>query len=470
MQFFWLTMLTPLFFLGLFKCRRLGTFRGSNVALLPWVAYILAYLSGRAQNPPFLAPEVAQTMLISSCLINLGCILGIFIDTRLRNRLVGSIRDSRRIAVWLFIALYLASILWAPYNGLLIPTNNILSLITFGLFGSILSLADIKLSFQRVIIIAIVVLSLSFFYDGIIIPGIPLNDSVEYKLFSEPDHFMNMRRIGILPCVSYDGAYIALGIIGAYFISRKQRNTNVLFILLAVILVMLYIVLIQGRWILVAGTLVVSIGGLLAIISPQRMMTRRLLGVVGITSMMVCIIYILINPIMLSHTSMLEDQDRIDIYRIGLNAIINGPILGSGFGSNSVPMEKAVLINKQGTGPVGGMDGAHSNFVNFGIEIGIFGLTLWIVILIWTFLSWLRFVISGASNFSRSNSVDQFSLLSLGFVGFTIVIASFFHTLIFIPWLWYMIFHDFRKICKDREDAQHRCMHPGPGRTAGALP
>ena len=187
MQFFWLTILMPLFFLGLFKCRRLGTFRGSNAALLPWVAYILAYQAGRALNPPFLALEVAQTMMIASCLINLGCIMGIFYHKRLRNRLVVSIRDSRRIAVWLFIALYLASILWAPYNGFLIPASNIISLITFGLFGSILSIADIYLSFKRVIIIAIVVLSLSIFYDGIIIPGIPLNDSIEYQLLKDEE-------------------------------------------------------------------------------------------------------------------------------------------------------------------------------------------------------------------------------------------------------------------------------------------
>ena len=176
------------------------------------------------------------------------------------------------------------------------------------------------------------------------------------------------------------------------------------------------------------------------------MRPRRLLGVVAIASMMVFVIFLFINPIMLSRPSIADDQGRIDIYRVGWNAIINGPILGTGFGTNAGPMEKAVLMNKQATGPAGGIDGAHSNFVNFGIEIGIFGLTLWIVILIWTFLSWLRFVIIGPSNFLRRNSVDQFSLLSLGFVGYAIVIASLFHTLIFIPWLWYMIFHDFRKI------------------------
>jgi O-antigen ligase len=410
------------------------------------VAYILAYQAGRALNPPFLALEVAQTMLIASCLINLGCIMGIFYHKRLRNRLVGSIRDSRRIAVWLFIALYLASILWAPYNGFLIPASNIISLITFGLFGSILSIADIYLSFKRVIIIAIVVLSLSVFYDGIVIPGIPLNDSIEYQLYLESDYFMKMRRIGILPSASYDGAFIALGIIGAYLISRRQRNTNSLFILLGVILVMLHVVLIQARVVLVAGALIVFSGGFLAIISSRRMRPRRLLGVVAIASMMVFVIYLFINPIMLSRPSIADDQGRIDIYRVGWNAIINGPILGTGFGSNAGPMEKAVLINKQATGPAGGIDGAHSNFVNFGIEIGILGMTLWIVILIWTFLSWLRFVIIGPSNFLRRNSVDQFSLLSLGFVGYAIVIASLFHTLIFIPWLWYMIFHDFRKI------------------------
>jgi O-antigen ligase len=318
---------------------------------------------------------------------------------------------------------------------------SIMGLLAFALVGTVMSDADMNLAFRWVILIGLVTLGLSLFYDGIFIPGLPLSDTIEYKNVFDHQDFMDYRRVGIVPYAATDAAVLALGFLAAYLVSNQRKKGRRLAIL-CVVTILLHLSIIQARWILANGIAVFSCVGLLNFVSTRRVrISRRIIGLAGLVLATVTALAFVSGFDFLSRGAVNEDLTRRQLYHLGWEGVVHGPLLGSGFGASAESLEKAGGLVDSISGTA---FGAHNTYILVGLEMGIVGLMGWIAMLTWSLLSWARFVIKGLHN-SSPNRIYQLDLLVIGFVGLSLILGGLFHTLINVPWLWYMLLYDFRK-------------------------
>lgn len=449
----WLLALIPFIIPGIVFVKRLGRPQGSMAALIPWIASVIAYQAGTGSAWSGIPGEIAAGQLrIVSMYLNMGCIVGILMSRKTRSRIVLCRDDLRRMLVWLFIMLYIVSIVWAPPSGAVGSMSGIVSLVSFGIVGSVVSTADIRKAFHLTIVVAFITLVLALFYEGVYIPGLPIALTTQYSNIFDVDGYISSRRWGLLPSVVTDGAIIGVGILCAYIStygkkSAVRRNKTTL---VGLLVMTLHVFVVQARWILFVLIANISMSGMLNFIGHSKKLPRRILVGTIILALASVISYQIIEGLdYMSRGNFIQDSTRSDLYKIGWSQVLNGPFMGTGYGSSAMLLGNIGGIVDKTTGAV---LGAHNTYVFFGLEIGIVGMVMWIFILSWTVYAWLRHVLKG-NRYLAIDTINHYDLVTIGFVGIAYILGGMVHTLVYVPWLWYMLMLDYRWIAIDPQKA-----------------
>ena len=429
---------SPLSIIGIIFCRRLGTFNGSMAALIPWFAGILGDLGHKGSMWPWYQKATVR-LEIASFWISAGCILAVLLNRRLRMRIYRCIRDRRRLSIWAFLLFYVTSYLWAPPCGMLYPGVAIMSLLAYAMVGSVLSFNDLLINFKCVIVCAFLLLALSLFFNGLIIPGIPLQLTVQYDNIFHLKDYVYARRVGLIPSVATDGAIIALSMLCTCFLFGASSASSKRFALFSLVVVLMHLVTIQARWILFICVGLCGFGGSIVLVRSNELKIIRKLCAVGALAAATLVAFAFIDNInFLSRGSISEDVWRKGLYQMGWHQVVNGPLIGKGFGSSTTILERANgLVDERGN-----TLGTHNSYLFIGLEMGIAGMVLWITLLARTFLLWTRVMIKSTHRTPAEKTQLSFSFI-LGFLGIAFMLGGTLHTLISNTWLWYMLLFSF---------------------------